>query len=226
MIRLQLIQKIHVFSLDKNTQNVTYHSRTRNESSNYSFDDFIIELNKSMKEKEDKNISSQIYQAPPSPTALPPFVAGSVAMAVNQQVYRDYDVSNNTSQITTAPCQNNSSNQLYWPPPTTAIPPLTFNFTTLPTIYGGQITYPSNFLHTVPGLSLNPHRQAYSSPVLNTTFTALPYGAVGGSTGAGYRSGSVYGVSYMAPSQMSSPGTAVYGAYSRTGPISCSNSLG
>jgi hypothetical protein len=97
----------------------------------------------------------------------------------------------------------------------TAIPP-TYNSTTLSTIHGGQITYPSNFLHTVPGLSLNPHRQAYSSPVLNTTFTALPYGAVGGASfGTGYQmSGQGYGVPYRTPLKMSSiiPGTTVCNA--------------
>jgi hypothetical protein len=80
------------FSLDKSTQKVLYCSETRKESSNYSFDDFINELNKSIK-KEDKNISSQIYQAPTSHPALLKFDAGSVMLPASGQ-----ENDNSTSQ--------------------------------------------------------------------------------------------------------------------------------
>jgi hypothetical protein len=103
--------------------------------------------------------------------------------------------------------------------------PLTF-----PTIHGSLITYPSNFLHTVPGSSSNPYEQVYQAPF---STSALPYVVGGGAMGTGYWSRQVYGgqlttIQSQPMSYMSSiiPGTAVYGAYSGTGSTSWSNSLG
>jgi hypothetical protein len=112
----------------------------------------------------------------------------------------------------------------------------TQNAITLPTPHGSQYTFPpgSKFWNDTKSSPF----ETYSAlpcgvgdvPMLGRSYQASGQGyggAVGGASfGTGYRSESVYGGSYMTPLQMSRPGTAVYGAYNRTGPISCSNSLG